>query len=340
MKAFAVHRGANEGDTLGRVLCHDVRGDRNEILFRKGHTLRADDLPLLLATPWTELHMLELGADDLGQHEAGQRLADCLCDASLQRAPSGHRHVLKAKHHGLLEIDAALLERLNSTPGIAVFTLRGDQVVSAEQVVAEAQITPLAIERRSIEETERTIRDAGPVVRVLPFVARDVVLWIREDRNVEPLADKLRRFGCLIRDVVELPPDAASIRRSMEQQALSKATLFLVSGSNALDPLDPTFAALEQLGARMQRVGMPVHPGTLLWIADWNGITVLGLPTCGLGTTFTAFDLVLPRLLAEGGLRDEMLAKLGHGGILTARDTPRGARQPAAEWKAVDEPVR
>ena len=208
MKALAVHRGAKEGELAGRVLCHDVRGNRNEIVFRKGHALRAEDIPLLIDCPWTELHLLELGPDDVGQRQAGQRLADSLSSAGLQIAPAGHRHVLKAKQKGLVKIDAEAIERLNSIPGIAVFTLMNDQVVTVDQVVAEAQITPLAIERRAIEEAEQVARERG-VVRILPFVPRDVIVLVRDDRIVRPLTEKLRWFGCRIQDIVELPRDAS-----------------------------------------------------------------------------------------------------------------------------------
>ena len=84
----------------------------------------------------------------------------------------------------------------------------------------------------------------------------------------------------------------------------------------------------------MQRVGMPVHPGTLLWIASWNATTIIGLPSCGLGPQVTGFDLVLPKILAEGGIRDDELALLGHGGILSF------ARARTLDEEPVDEPVR
>ena len=87
----------------------------------------------------------------------------------------------------------------------------------------------------------------------------------------------------------------------------------------------------------MQKIGMPVHPGTLLWIAKRNNATIIGLPSCGLGPQVTAFDLVLPKLLAEGTMSNEDLAKLGHGGILNSAD-----RQPTPDNRqlAIDEPVR
>ena len=309
MRAFALRRGERHGNLIGAILCHDVRG-----AFRKGHILRQDDIPMLVDAEWSEVHLLELGPDEIAQREAGQRLAQILSSDAVEIVPAGHRHVLRAKQNGLLKIDGAALLRINSIPGIAVFTLRSDQVVAKGEVIAEAQITPLAIDRCS---NDRAARE-NAVIRLFAFVPR-------------ALAGKLRWFECEVRDVLDLPRDAAAIRESMERR---RETLFIVSGSNALDPLDPVFVALEQLGATMQRIGMPVHPGTLLWIATWRSATIVGLPSCGLGPQMTAFDLVLPRLLAEGRIPDDELAGFGHGGILTSARARIRAQEPA------DEPVR
>ena len=329
MKAFPIRRGEGHGELVGRILCQDIRP-----AFRKGHVLRAEDIPVLIAASWTELHLLEPGPDDVPQREAGEHLAQILASAGLQIAPAGHRHILRAQRNGLVKIDAEALRRLNTIQGVAVFTLRNDTVVSAGQVVAEAQITPLMIDRRAIEDASRE----KEVVRILGFVPRDVVILKRDDRVLRALSDKLRWFGCTIREVVTLPNDAPSIREAIERlvwwRASPPATLFIVSGSNALDPLDPVFVALQAMGATMQRVGMPVHPGTLLWIASRKNATIIGLPSCGLGPQITAFDLVVPKLLAEGAIRDEDLAALGHGGILNFAQSRILMQEP------VDEPVR
>ncbi len=300
MIAIAARRDATESDLVGRILCHEIRGH-----FHKGHAFRAEDLPKLFDAAWDELHLLELAPGDVGQREAGQRLANALATDGLQSAPSGHRHVLKATHDGLLEIEIAALHRLNSIAGVAVFTIHDGDVVSAGQVVLEAQITPLAIDGRSIEEGESI---ASGIIRLLPFPPRDVVVWRCEERVVPPLREKLRRFGCTIVEVRDMPFDPTA--------TATVATLFIVTGSNALDPLDPTFATLERIGAKMQRIGVPVHPGTLCWIATCGAVTIVGLPACGHGTQITAFDLILPKLLARGSVRDDELSALGHGGIL------------------------
>jgi hypothetical protein len=332
MRAFAAHRHAAAEDLVGRVLCHDVRGPRGELLLRKGHALLADDLPSLFEGGEAEVHLLELEPEDLGQRPAGQRLAEALRAPGLLPLASGHRHVLRAAAHGLLDVDGAALQRINAVAGVAILTLPNGSVVAANQVVAQTQITPLAVGRSVIEEVEAIARERN-VVRLRTFTARDAILWKPDDRIVAPLTDKLRRYGCRLREVLDLPRDAASIRASIEERLESGATLLLIAGSNALDPLDAVFEALEQLGATMRRRGVPVHPGTLLWIATRGDVTFVGLPSCGMGQV-TAFDLILPRLLAAGANLEEELASLGQGGLLVH------TRARTFDEEPVDDPVR
>ena len=95
--------------------------------------------------------------------------------------------------------------------------------------------------------------------------------------------------------------------------------------------------ALEQVGARMVRQGVPAHPGSLLWIADWAGIPIVGMPTCGLFAQATVFDLVIGRMLAGVRLDHVELARLGHGGFLTRAMALRlPAYRAAAERGAVE----
>src|SRR5207249_663201 len=95
------------------------------------------------------------------------------------------------------------------------------------------------------------------------------------------------------------------------------AEILIVAGASALDPLDPVFGGLTLLGARMERHGAPAHPGSLLWLALWEGQLVLGMPTCGMFSQATTFDLVLPRILAGEHVDNRTIAELGHGGLLS-----------------------
>jgi hypothetical protein len=45
-------------------------------------------------------------------------------------------------------------------------------------------------------------------------------------------------------------------------------------------------------------------------------VPIVGLPTCGLFSQATVFDLVLPQILAGERVDGPALAELGHGGLL------------------------
>src|SRR5262245_35284821 len=104
-----------------------------------------------------------------------------------------------------------------------------------------------------------------------------------------------------------------------ELRALRKdgADVLIVAGASVLDPLDPVFGGLALLGAAMERHGAPAHPGSLLWLARWDRQPVLGMPTCGMFSQATTFDLVLPRILTGEPVGNREIAGLGHGGLLS-----------------------
>jgi hypothetical protein len=46
-------------------------------------------------------------------------------------------------------------------------------------------------------------------------------------------------------------------------------------------------------------------------------VAILGMPTCGMFSQATTFDLVLPRVLAGESIGNREMAGLGHGGLLS-----------------------
>ena len=95
------------------------------------------------------------------------------------------------------------------------------------------------------------------------------------------------------------------------------ADLILTAGSASTDPSDPFFAAIDRLGGRVVRHGVPAHPGSMLWLARLGRVDILGLPTCGAYSKATAADLILPRLLTGERVSRGLVAGIGHGGVLT-----------------------
>jgi hypothetical protein len=326
MKTLAVQRRAATAEALtGRVLCHDVRDGLGRIAGRKGEVVNDATAAKLLALEWEELHLLELEPGDLHEEEAGRRLSAAVIGLGVTvRGYAGGQWSLVAAHRGLLRVREEALCQVNTLPGISVFTLFHDQPVEAGEVVAKAKVTPLALASSVVEQVERQARAAGGLVTVAPFRARVLGAVARESleegqrrRFEAALTEKISWLGATLLPVRFATGAPRAVVEDLQALRHAGADLLIVAGASALDPLDPVFGALELLGARMARHGAPAHPGSLLWLAHWDGLALVGMPTCGMFSQATTFDLVLPRLLVGDLIGNAEIAALGHGGLLS-----------------------
>jgi hypothetical protein len=325
MKAHAIHKGTPGATLVGRVLCHDVRDATGRIVGGKGSIVDTALAPALLDLPWHEIHVLEMEPGDIHEEEAGRRLAAAVVGDGVDvKSYTGGQWSLTTARRGLLRIDTERLARVNAFPGISVFTLYDRLPVEAGEVVAKAKVTPLVSAETTIDGIERLCREAGGVLRVRAF-APIVVGAITQER-LEPkqrarfeasLEEKIGWFGASLLPVRYAGSDASAVAAELRGLAKAGAQMIIAAGASALDPLDPVFEALSIVGASMERHGAPAHPGSLLWVARWDGRTVLGMPTCGMFSQATTFDLVLPRLLAGERIGNAEVAELGHGGLLS-----------------------
>ncbi len=324
MKAVAQRREGATTDLLaGRVLCHDVRDAAGKVALGKGARLDAEAARTLLTLPWDELHLLALEAGDLHEEDAGRRLAASVTGDGVEvKGYSGGQWTLTATRRGLLRVDVARLAAVNVHEGVAVFTLLDRQPVDRGETVAKAKVTPLAIGADTVLAVEQAAR--GGAVTVAAF--RPVALGTVARESLEPkqrarfesaLRTKIDWFGGRLLPVRFAGASPRAVADEMSALRVEGADVLIVAGASALDPLDPVFGGLTLLGARMERHGAPAHPGSLLFLARWQDLPVLGMPTCGMFSQATTFDLVLPRLLAGEAIANAEIAALGHGGLLS-----------------------
>ncbi len=324
MKALAQRRGDAAVDLLvGRVLCHDVRDAAGKVGLPKGALLDAAGARTLLGLPWDEVHLLAVDPGDLHEEDAGRRLATAATGDGVEvKGYTGGQWTLVATRRGLLAIDVRRLADVNVHEGIAVFTLFDGQPVERGETVAKAKVTPLVIGGDIVRAVEKAAADG--VVRVSAFrpnvvgaVARESLEPRQRARFESALKQKIDWFGSRLLGVRFAEPSARGVADELRALRDAGAEVLIVAGASALDPLDPVFGGLTLLGARMERHGAPAHPGSLLWLARWQELPVLGMPTCGMFSQATTFDLVLPRLLAGERVGNREIAGLGHGGLLS-----------------------
>ena len=323
MKAIAQRRETASADVLlDRILCHDVRDAGGKIALPKGARLDEAGVKTLLATPWEEIHLLALEPGDVHEEEAGRRLAAAVTGDGVEvKGYTGGQWTLAATRRGLLRIDTARLTDANAHEGISVFTLFSGQPVEAGETVAKAKVTPLAVPETTLRAIEGLGRGLVAVAGFRPTtigaVANERLEPKQRARFESALKQKVDWFGSRLLPVRFSSASDRAVADELRALRSEGAQVLIVAGASALDPLDPVFSALTLVGAPMERHGAPAHPGSLLWLARWDGAAVLGMPTCGMFSQATTFDLVLPRLLAGETIGSRELAGLGHGGLLS-----------------------
>lgn len=326
MRALRVTRaGATPDGVAGRLLARDLRDAAGRIALGKGSVLDEGSLEAIGGLPWDELHLVELAPGDVHEQEAGARLAHAAAGPGVAVAlPSGGAWALTAMHRGLLAVDVRVLDEVNLVEGLCLYTLYHGQVVDAEETVARAKIIPFVLPEADVACGESLAGARGGVVTVRPFLPVAVGAVVQESmgsramaRFREALAEKVEWFGSTLLEPAFLPPTSAEIVAGIRRLVDAGARVIALAGSKPMDPLDPAFEALAHLEATMVRHGVPAHPGSLFWMARLGEVPIVGMPSCGLFSQASVFDLVLPRILAGDRVEGRDLAALGHGGFLT-----------------------
>jgi hypothetical protein len=309
---------------VGWVLAHDVRDPAGALIGKKGERLDAAGAARLVAGSRAEVHLLEMEPGDLHEDPAGERVARAAAGAGVTvRDSAGGQWALVAGHRGILRVAVPALAAVNGLEGMSVYTLYDGQVVDAGEVVARAKVTPLVVAEAVVREAEARLRPVGGCVAVRAFEPLPVGAVAPASLAPRPrarfeavLREKLDWFGAPLARLAYAESDAGALGEALEAAIAAGARIVVVAGANALDPLDPVFAAVERAGGRPVRIGVPAHPGSLLWVARVGAVPILGMPGCGMFSQATLFDLLLPRLLAGETVGPAELAAYGHGGLL------------------------
>jgi len=321
-------------DAAGTVLCHDITrivpGESKGPLFRKGHVVRPEDIPLLLEVGKENLYVYEPQSGLIHEDDAARRLAAAVFGQELRLTdPKEGRINALASSQGLLSVDVARLLSVNSLGEISLATLHTMQTVEPGQAVAGTRVIPLLATESRIEDVERLCspENGGPIVRVLPFRALSVgivttgneVYYGRIKDSFGPvLREKFAYLGSRILDQTFSPDDVESTRDAITAFVERGADMVVVTGGMSVDPDDLTPASIRAAGGVVESYGAPTFPGAMFLLAHIGTVPVLGLPGCVMYHKASIFDLIVPRILADVAVSAADIAALGHGGYCAA----------------------
>ena len=332
---------ADLADAPGLVICEVIRQDGKR-LFDKGYTITPGDRDRL-ATVSRPIHVVRLDAEDVHENEAAIRLGRAMSGQGIeQRPPVQSRVNLRAAYKGLLRVDAAKVQAMNSHLGVAVFTLIDRIPVLPGKNVGGAKITPVAIPEATLSAAE-AVAAGSPVIEVKPFLSHKVgvigtdgVQGAMQARFQETVRRKLAWYDSEPLGFLDLPPDSDAIAGAVRNFRNQGATLILAAGGNTIDPLDPTLNALPELGAEIISFGAPAHPGSMFWLAQMDDVPIVNLASCSMYSKATIADLVLPWIMAGECVTKADMAALGYGGLL---DRDMAFRFPPYDAESTDEPA-
>jgi len=323
-------------NAVGHVLCHDITriipGEKKGPVFKKGHIIREEDIPVLLSVGKENLYIWEKREGILHENEAAYILRDiCIgntADSYFHTSdPVEGKIEISAAVSGLLKINRKALNAVNSLGEMMISTIHGDFPVNEGDKLAGTRIIPLVIEKEKMEAAKRA---AGvlPVLSILPYTARRVgivttgneVFYGRiKDAFGPVLRNKLSEYDTEVIGQSIVPDDLDKIINAIEDYIEKGADMVLCSGGMSVDPDDRTPLAIRKCGAGIISYGAPVLPGAMFLMSylEKNGktIPIMGLPGCIMYAKRTVFDLILPRVLAGDRLTKEDIAAYGEGGL-------------------------
>lgn len=317
----------------GCVLCHDITqiipGVVKDAVFRKGHVVTKEDIPVLLSVGKEHLYVWEKQEGMLHEDEAAEVLRSVCQNAHMDASkPKEGKIELIAQCDGLLKVEREALCRINAMGRMCISSRHGNFPVKKGDKIAGMRVIPLVIE----EETMQQVREnAGetPIFSLLPFrtmkaaiitTGSEVYYGRIQDQFTPVVQKKLEEYGVEVigRSICNDDPDM--VTDAINEWVEQGAQMIVCTGGMSVDPDDKTPLAIRQASEEVITYGAPVLPGAMFMLAYKEEIPIMGLPGCVMYAKRTIFDLVLPRLVAGERLQAQDFYSLGEGGLCLSCD--------------------
>ncbi len=315
-------------EAVGLRLAHDITeiipGSHKGPRFKRGHLIADEDVPRLLDVGKAHIYIMDLAPDELHEEDAAKRLASAAAGVGLTLTdPSEGRVNLVAQRDGMLEVDQELLLRFNELGHLILATLPSGEFVQEGTVVGGTRTIPIVVKEELVAQAEALCRDRSilsvavmPAKKVFLLVTGSEVFTGRIKDGFEPaVRKKVEGMGSILEPATLAPDDPDVIADHIKGFAAKGAEIILVSGGMSVDPDDLTPEGIRRSGADVVSHGFPVLPGSMFLMSYLGEIPVLGLSGCVLHDPVTAFDFILPKLLAGTSITREDILGMGYGGL-------------------------
>ena len=319
-------------EAVGLPLAHDITeiipGKHKGPAFRRGHVVQSEDISKLLDVGKAHIYVMELEKDELHEEDAARRLARAAAGPNIRLSdPVEGRVNLIAEAPGLLKVDEDRLRQFNALGDLILATAPSNRYVKKGEVLAGTRTIPVVVKEELVRRAETVCKE--PIVTVVPIPPKRVHLIVTgsevytgriKDGFGPVVRHKLSEMGTELESAKLAPDDPDTIAGHIKDSYQAGADLILVSGGMSVDPDDLTPEGIRRSGARVECHGFPVLPGSMFLMAYLKETPVLGLSGCVIHDPVTAFDILLPRLLAGEKISRSDIVSMGHGGLQRKHD--------------------
>ena len=317
-------------DAVGQVLCHDITQIIKDVskgpVFRKGHIIKEEDIPVLLSVGKDHIYVWENDESMMHENDAAEVLCEICKGENISRSEAKEGKIeLRAECDGVLKIDEDKLQMVNSFGQMMIATRHGNFAVKKGDKLAGTRNIPLVIEKDKMDEVKAKAGNE-PILNVKRFNPKKVGIVTTgnevfhgriKDTFTPVVVDKVTEFGAKIIGHEYSDDDNKNIEAAIRKLLNEGADMILCTGGMSVDPDDKTPLAIRNVCGDVVTYGAPVLPGAMFLLAYYgdDNIPVMGLPGCVMYASRTIFDLVLPRIMIDDMLTKEDFDKLGQGGL-------------------------
>lgn len=312
----------------GCVLCHDItqiiRGVTKDAVFRKGHIVTREDIPVLLSVGKENLYVWEKQEGMLHENEAAEVLREVCQGAYMEPSEVKEGKIeLKAVKSGLLKLDKAKLNMVNAMGQIVIAARHGNFPVQKGDKIAGMRVVPLVIEEERMNRVKE-LCGKTPIFQILPFqrmkagivtTGSEVYYGRIQDAFTPVVVEKLEEYAIEVMGNTVCNDDSDMVTAAITAWMEKGADMVVCTGGMSVDPDDRTPLSIRRATDRVITYGAPVLPGAMFMLAYKGEVPVMGLPGCVMYAKRTIFDLILPRVVAGERLREEDFTVLGEGGL-------------------------
>jgi len=314
----------------GAILAHSVRLPEGRL--RKGHVLTDRDLAALAAAGLAEVSVARLDPGDMDEDAAALTVAEALHDGAggvSLSAPFTGRVNLLAEGPGVALIEAAKIDAANAVdPMITVATVPPFRQMHARGMLATVKIIAYGVAGDAVARAAQAARGAIGLARPVFDTATLIVTDIPGGpglKGAEAIEARLSGLGMRLGETLRVDHDEAALAAAIA--AAAGDIVLILTASATSDPADTAPAALIRAGGRIERFGMPVDPGNLLFLGQLGRKPVIGLPGSARSPVLHGADWVLGRVACGLTVRSADIAGWGVGGLLKEIPTRPQPRQ-------------